>query len=643
MLLVKNRKKKIIKCNCISFFLLCLLLSFHYNKIFHIKITIDNSYNISIPFSIDNNLSFNIINPRLYFSNKFKLTQYIFHIQVSDSKYNPISPSNLALYYKLHVICFSEINNSININSLASILDDKYFKCIEFSKLNEHIKFGFIIYESDNNIKIHKKHIHYYISNKFFNLKYKNDYIFEHNRMIQEYSILLSKLQKNNSLIDLKRLKNLYIKKPFGDLKRNCLNRDNKWKFINIFNEYFCICKGFNCLNKISSSCKYYFYLYLIDINRNIYKKTDFLLIDFVFKKYSADDVYPLFEEMIKLNLSAHYYTEKDEIHDKFCKNKKYCNLIVHADEKNYKINGDFLEKHFSLIIKLKQVLSAQRVDINYINNLFYDIDYITYICVGHGVSYFKYYLYEKFYGPQNFDKLLLPNSTKLISMAQKYGWNDNNIIKFNLPRWDKYFHYNKSLVESGNITQNSIFIMFTWRELKKHKKVSSYYIDNILNLLNNEILINHLFIHNLTLYFSVHHQFLKYSYKFKKVKYIKYIEEKDVAECLSKTNLLVSDFSSIIFDMIFRKKPYIIYIPDANDSKIQKIYKPINYNVIKNFINNDFQFENIYFDINSTINKIEYYIDNEFKLDNKLIKFYNEFNFKNESIKEFINYLLLT
>ena len=142
-------------------------------------------------------------------------------------------------------------------------------------------------------------------------------------------------------------------------------------------------------------------------------------------------------------------------------------------------------------------------------------------------------------------------------------------------------------------------------------------------------------------LYFSIHHQFLKYAKHFDNIKNIEYILEKDVADCLSKTNLVVSDFSSIIFDMIFRKKPYIIYIPDVYDKNLKNIYKPINYDVINKFISNEFQFENVFFDINKTVNKIIYYIDNKFKLDDNLLRFYEEFNFPNETLNDFINYLL--
>jgi len=634
-----------VKIAFICSFLLCLLISFHFNKIFHEKIKIDNIYNISIPL-VGESLTFNIINPKLYSSSKNNMMKIYYNIQVFDSKYDCILPSDFTLKYNLHLLCFLEISNSININSLAAVEKDKYFKCTEFSRLNENIKLGIIVYKNENERQKIKNSISYYISQKIFHHfnPINDDDIFNFSKINNEYSLLLSRIQNNSSLIDTKRLKKLYISKPILKLKRDSVRRENKWNFINIFNDYFCLCKGFNCLNLISSKCKYYFYLYLIDINRNVYEKTDFFLMDFIFKKYSADDVYPIFEEMINQNLRAHYYTEKEEIYNEYCQNEKYCDVIVHADEKNYKINDEFLEKHLSLILKLKHVLTAQRVGINFINNAFYNIDYITYICIGHGVSYFKYYLYENFYGPQNFDKLLLPGSEKLISVAKNYGWKDENIIKLNLPRWDKYYKYNKSSIQQGNIKQNSIFIMFTWRLLKKFRKVSSYYIRNILNLLKNEQLINVLLKKNLILYFSIHHEFLKYENIFKSIINIKniiYIKEKDVAECLLKTNLLVSDFSSIIFDMIYRKKPFIIFIPDANDTNIENIYKSSSYNIIKNFSNNYFKFENINFDINSTVNKIIYYIDNDFRLDTKLKNFYDEFNFTIQNISTFINYLL--
>ena len=536
-----------------------------------------------------------------------------------------ILPSDLTLYYNLRILCFFH-TNSINIISLAGIENNKYFKCVEFFNLNEKNKIGFIISKLNN-----KQENKYIILNKYlYNIQIDQADNLDISKIDYEYNFTMTQLENNNNnLIEEKKLKKLYVTKPIYSLKRNFSNNYDQWNFTNIFDEYFCFCKGSNCLNiEISQICKYQFYLYLIDQNHHIYNKTDFLLMDFIFKKYTSADVYPIFEKMINRNIRAHYLTEREDLYEKYCYKNKYCDLVILVNANTYKINGDFLEKYFTMILKLKQVLSSVGVNIDYINNLFYNIDYITYICIGHGVSYFKYYLYDNYYGPNNFNKLLIPNSEKLFNVPIKYGWKYENLIRFNLPRWEKFNFLKESMNEEQKIKSNSIFIMFTFRELKAGKEISNDYINNIVDLLNNEQLINNLANKNITLYFSLHHTVMSLKEKFKFGRNIKYIYENDISECLSKINLLITDYSSIIFDVIYRKKPYIIYIPDANDSKINENYREVCYNLIKNFTNNDFGFENVFFELNSTLEKINYYIDNEFRLDNRLVKFYKEFNF---------------
>ena len=589
-----------------------------------------------------NNLSFTFFNQEIYYNNDYNISKISFQIQVSDSNHNSIIPSDLTLYYNLRILCFIEVKKMVNIYSIASIKEDKYFKCIEFFYFYEEFKIGIIISHTSRS-SIEKNYFIYNLKNSIFIKKYKYKGFFDCLEINKKYNYMISEIQNNRSIIPNKRLKKLFIVKPICSLKRYFAKNDNKWYFVNLFDEYFCFCKGFDCLkNSISHRCKYFFYIFLIDANKNVYKKTDFLLMDFILKKYSSDDAYPIFKEMINRKLSAHYLTENERIYEKYCHNKKYCSSIVYTKGLGYKINDDFLERYLSLILKLRQVISSAGFNINFINSLFYSIDYITYICIGHGVSYFKYYLYQQYYGPQNFDKLLIPNSEKLISVTLKNGWKDENLIKLNLPRWEKYNTKNKSLKEIRKIKSDSIFVMFTWREIKRGGKISSQYINNIKSLVNNAELNNNLIIHNLTLYFTLHHKLLKYKNKFNLKYNIKYIEENDIAECLSNTNLIITDFSSIIFDIIYRRKPYIIYIPDAYDPIIKKNYISRNYRIINNFKNNDFNFENIFFDINSTINKINYYIYNNFKLDSRLNKFYDEFNFTiGLAINNFINYII--
>ena len=443
-------------------------------------------------------------------------------------------------------------------------------------------------------------------------------------------------------------LKKSYFKYPSFALKRLSTVSENKWVFKHIYRHYFCFCMGNNCLKKnIYEYCKYFFYAYIIDNNKKIYDKTDYLFIDFIFAELSSDDTFPLFKRMLLEKLPVHYITEKRDIYDQYCKNIKECLIIlpVHKDQKP--INGDFLEKYLTLFLKIKVVVSGRGTTFN--TNLFYNIDYITYISVGHGVCYFKYFLYNEYriYGIKKNNKLLLPPSEKIISLAKKYGWQDKDIIKMNLPRWDEYNSKETEIFNfDESIKNNSIFIMFTWRDIKRKKNISTFYFENIMKLINNDKLNPILNKKNISLYLSFHRlidkkYIKKFSKNIKSYNHIKIIKQNEISECISKTNLYISDFSSIIFDFMYRNKPFIMYIPDGNDPQNKEIYKKDYYELIELLKNDTIYFENKFFDINETINKIIYYINNNFILDSKLIDFYESFGFKREnSINKLIYYL---
>lgn len=79
-----------------------------------------------------------------------------------------------------------------------------------------------------------------------------------------------------------------YIEWPICLLKREIAILDNKWYYRNIYNKYFCFCKGPLCIeSKINQKCKYRFYLVLIDNNKILYPKTHYLLADHLKSKIS--------------------------------------------------------------------------------------------------------------------------------------------------------------------------------------------------------------------------------------------------------------------------------------------------------------------------------------------------------------------
>ena len=415
---------------------------------------------------------------------------------------------------------------------------------------------------------------------------------------------------------------------------------NNTWYFENIYNNYFCFCAGLKCLNKINQTCKYFFYLTIIDQNRYLYNKTHFLLADFFFSYKSSDHAYPIFKELVRQNLNAHYMTEKESIIQEFCKNELVCLKIIIIRNGNKRIDGDFLEKYLELVLKFKSVIAGS--DYNAKTNIFHDIEYITFINMGHGVSYFKHFLYKDYLSYNHYDKILIPGGKIFTNIAKKYGWKEENIIKIGYPKWDCYNFNNDIIQQKGERRRKSIFLMFTWRDIKPGKQISKYYLKNIYKILNNKRLNKIIFNYRFIIYITFHHMInFKIRILPERRKILKYIKPERISEILSKASLIISDFSSVIFEIIYRKKPFIIYVPDANDPNIINLYDQGYYDIINGLKNGSLYFENKFFDVEAAIDKIIYYIRNNFKLEINLMRFYSELGLNGtNNTMTFVEYL---
>ena len=84
------------------------------------------------------------------------------------------------------------------------------------------------------------------------------------------------------------------------------------------------------------------------------------------------------------------------------------------------------------------------------------------------------------------------------------------------------------------------------------------------------------------------------------------------------------------------------MYIPDSNDPDLENTYIQEYYDLIKSIKNDTLKFENKYFDYLEVINKIIFYINNNFTLEPKLEKFYDSFELNKEGkiINTFVEYL---
>ena len=619
----------------------------------NITITKQNNYSISINGNMSN-IYLNIENITYYYSQIYKLIEIKYYFKLTDENNVLIHPSNVSLVYNLHVLCTLYIfEDNETIYSIANIFDNKFYFCVEFINITEQAKFGIKIYNIDE-INEEIEYIqHFFFTDKIININlnpiFQNNNKFDVNYISNNYIKLIHKInllkKTNTTFYETFQLKFSYIKPPLSYKKRDISRIEGKWYYNNLYENYFCFCRGESCINiKIFNNyifqyCKYYFYLTILDNNRNLYIKSHYLLSDFFDKNIEPADAFPIFKEMINENLNAHYLTMSTDIFNEFCSKSNNCynNLIIYGIKR---IDGDILEKYLELLLKLKAVIAAEKYD--GIDNLFYNVEYITYIFIGHGVQFVKSFLYNDYRSYKNYNKILLPESKIFIDPALEAGWKIENLIRLSLPRWDNYTIFKKNKFYSTNqkAKERSIFLMFTWRKIKINKNISELYYNNLNNLFNDTNINEQFQKNHIKLYYCYHHK-LKEKRKIKTNKNIIHINQNDISSLLKNSSLIITDFSSILFDAIVQKKPLILYIPDGLDSNLKDIYSKEYYETITKLKQGKLFLYELYFDLKNVINKIIYYIKNDFILENEKLKFYNKFKLNNSNnTKKFISYL---
>jgi len=633
---IDNKKirelKRIQKINSYSKFisiLLCaiiiILLRNEFSKFNKGKKYGKNYYENKYIITDDDQLFYFELNDYKYdFSFDYNITKIQYNIILLDANKKDIKPSDFNFRYKNRFLCYFKKDDDNNIiYSFPNIVLNKYFSCIEYINVNDKGEFGFIFFRTSN--EYYPIYLFTEEMINYDNLKYRNDIYFDpkyvfHNYFALKEEIANNKFSDNSNSDKGLLLKSSFEKEPICNFKSK-VNK-NEWKFMNIYNEYFCFCRGSNCLNINHEYCKYYIYLTIIDSNRDIYEKTDHLLADFFIKSRCADHAFPVFKEMLKQNMKVHYMTEKPEIIKEYCEGENPCLKIVTVKNGKRDVDGDFLEKNLELVLRLKTVITASTFFAK--TNIFYDIEYLIYINLNHGVQFFKHFLYNKYLHYQRYNKILIPPSEIIFNVTKRYGWKDENIIKIGLPKWDSYYEVNNTN------NYKSIFFMFTWREMKPGKEISHLYLNNIINFIKNQRFLLSLVQYNIYFFVSLHSMVpwkrVKLKDKTHSIKY-KFITEDEISNTLSRASLVITDFSSVLFENIARKKPYIMYIPDAYDPNLKNIYSQGYYDVINGFKNGTTYFKNIYYDIEKAVDKAIYYIKNNFRLDDQLVRFYKELN----------------
>lgn len=204
------------------------------------------------------------------------------------------------------------------------------------------------------------------------------------------------------------------------------------------------------------------------------------------------------------------------------------------------------------------------------------------------------------------------------------FGYEEHEIITTGFCRWD--------VLEDTSKDNREIFVMPTWRtwmdDLPEEQFIESDYYKNYVGFFKSELLKKLLADNNVKMSFYIHPKFKTYIDSFNidhsNIKIYQYGEEK-VNKLLMKTSMLITDYSSVAWEMFYQKKPVVFFQFDVEKyNAFQGSYLDMETELFGDRV----------FDVSQLVNSVHEYIEKDFKekeeygrLRNKYFKYVDKNN----------------
>lgn len=207
--------------------------------------------------------------------------------------------------------------------------------------------------------------------------------------------------------------------------------------------------------------------------------------------------------------------------------------------------------------------------------------------------------------------------------IREDYGYPDGVVQLTGFPRYDA--------LNNLEIKKNRVLIMPTWRywfnlkskggdDVKEDFRHSNY-LKKWLDFLNDKDLEKMILEKNLEVIFFLHRNMQKYIDAFDNVSnhvIIASWKEYDIQELLKTSAIMVTDYSSVYFDMIYMQKPILFYQFDEAE------YRRYQYQEGW-FDYHDNTFSESYAEKNGLMEKLQEYVEKDFDVDDKYREGCNE------------------
>ena len=209
------------------------------------------------------------------------------------------------------------------------------------------------------------------------------------------------------------------------------------------------------------------------------------------------------------------------------------------------------------------------------------------------------------YYNRTKFELFICGAKREYEYVKQKFGYPNNNVVYTGFPRFD-------NLKIANSSKDRTILIAPTWRKWIHSQKDFDLFIKNYYDLLNSKNLIDYIDKNNISIIVVLHKNMRKFKLpknNFNKNIQIKHNKEVNIQELINKISLFITDYSSIFFDVAYIKRPIIFYQFDEKQYREQQLQE--GYFSYKND-----GFGEICQDSESVIDKIKYYAENNFNIE---------------------------
>ena len=238
-------------------------------------------------------------------------------------------------------------------------------------------------------------------------------------------------------------------------------------------------------------------------------------------------------------------------------------------EQKKFVIEFGSME-HKILYTVASKILTAYVEEKNFVpfigneRNNYCDISHAEIIYLQHGVLH-AHLPWKYCPGKIEADKIVVSTNFEISNFQNTYHFRNQDLIRSGMPRYD--------FIDKKMSCKNRILFAPSWRNyligeavgnewnLTEKKFAASEYFKVFNKFLNSKRLEDVLETHNLYLDFKIHPIFKPYLYLFdnkcKRVNFTSdYIKNEEYA-------LMITDFSSFVFDFVYLKRPIIYFVPD--------------------------------------------------------------------------------